>query len=186
MFGVKNMRETGADGRCGLNCRKGNLTNIIRLIDPEASSDLIEGQSLLETSHIRVHMANILGIEKNERFFQIETKCENILDILNAHSGVLSNIFVSSMEILLIVSDLDDQGHVKGFLHVFSENKWDEMTHMHRIANINLNHGRLGIKMRIIFGTCLGLCRYRDKKVFLFHRHLGEDADPDGRKKSHG
>lgn len=125
MFRLKNMRETAANSRGRLDCREANFSDIIRLIDTEATTHLVKGQRFLESRDIGVHVTYIFRIKENEGFFEIETQSQNIFDILNAHTGVFFDILVTPMEKLLIISDLDHQRHVKCLLHIFGEYKWN-------------------------------------------------------------
>jgi hypothetical protein len=159
MFRIKNMGETSAYSRCSLYSRERDLTHIIRISHPETSLHLIKRKMFLESSHIGIHMPNILGIQKNKGFLQIEAQSQNILDIFQAKSCVFRNIFIPFMEIFLIVGNLDNQRDIKGFLHVFSEHEGNQMAQMHSFAKI------IDRTWKVLF-----LCR--DRKVFLFHNCL--------------
>ena len=83
---------------------------------------------LLESTDIGVHDAHIPRIQDDESFFRVKAQGQNILDILVSHLGVFIQISSILMEVFLVVSYLNDEGHIKGFLHIFAEDEWKHVT----------------------------------------------------------
>ena len=76
-------------------------------------------------------MLYVLDIGKNEGFGWIKPKRNNILNVVDAHSDCTFWSFklkLRSVDVLLVVSDLDHKGNIESILQILSENKWNSVT----------------------------------------------------------
>lgn len=64
---------------------------------------------LLEPADIRVHMPNILAVDKDESLLWVEPKSNDIFDVFVCKFGVVAQILIALPlpEILLIIRDLN-------------------------------------------------------------------------------
>jgi len=78
-------------------------------------------------------MLNVFDIRKNKSLRWIESKRNNILNVIDAHSDCTFWSFefeLGSVNVLLIVGDLNHKRNIERILQVFSEDKRNSVTEM--------------------------------------------------------
>lgn len=91
----------------------------------------------LDTENILVHMADVIAVRKDEGLFGVETKGQNVLDIILAHlERTFGSVKINFrlVNVFLIISDLNDKRNIEDPLQPLCENKWDAMTHVECIS----------------------------------------------------
>jgi len=134
---AEDVGERVTEGGSGLNRWKSKFTDIIRIIKAENAFDLIKIDVLLYTDHIGIQVLNVPNVRKNESLLWIKTKGDDILDVVDAHldCAILTFKFILRLvDILFIVSDLNDERHIKSLLQVLREEEWDRVPHVQRIS----------------------------------------------------
>ena len=89
------------------------------LFEPEDSLYLAIIDVFLELDYVGVQLLDVVNIGENEGFVGVEPKRKDIANVILAHLiGSFRPIQLNLLlvQILLVVSDLNDQGHVEGFL----------------------------------------------------------------------
>lgn len=123
----KEVRETRGKTRSGLNSWIRSLSAAITELEPEDSLKRCQVDMPLEPANIRIEESHVLRIEANEGVFGIEANRKNIFDILKSQMRKFLEISSLLVEVLLVIGDLDDEGHSEGLLHVLAE---DERQHV--------------------------------------------------------
>lgn len=72
---------------CGasLNGRESELADIVWVVKPKDSFDLVVVYVLLYSKDIRVQVLDIFNVWEYEGFLRVESKCNNIFDVLMSH-----------------------------------------------------------------------------------------------------
>ncbi len=78
---------------------------------------------LLESANIGVHSSHILRIDKDKGLFRVKPQSQNVLNIFISQFSELSQITAILMEIFFVISDLNNEGNVKGLLKILVEDK---------------------------------------------------------------
>jgi len=127
------MRESIWESRDGLDGRERKLSNIVGFFETKDAFDLGVVDVFLDTNDIRVHMLNVVNIWEDEGLFRVEAESKNVFDIVFSHlDGTFGTIKLNLrlVDILLIVGDLNDEGHVEDALQPLSEDEGDAMAHV--------------------------------------------------------
>jgi hypothetical protein len=114
-----------------LNRRVGNHPTVRALIESKDSLKLVKGNAFLDLDHILVQIADVLAVSEDEGLLRVEAESDDVFDV--AH-GVLLNFLKSvvlSEQELLIISYLNDEGHIKSLLQVGSENHRNRVSQVH-------------------------------------------------------
>ena len=133
---AKDEREGGGETRSRLDRREADLSNWTAVVKSENPLHLVVSHALLDLDNVLVEgraLTHEGEVGENESFLDVESKCNNILDILPGQAHRLLLLQVLPQE-LLIVGHLDDQGHIKGLLQPFSEEEGNEVAKVHRIT----------------------------------------------------
>lgn len=102
------------------------LSNVVRLIKSKNTFDLVEVYMLLNFNYVGVQMLNVFHIGEDECFFWVETESNNVLNVVYAHGNCAFWTFelkLWSVNIFLIVRDLDYEGNIKSFLQILCEDE---------------------------------------------------------------
>jgi hypothetical protein len=86
---------------------------------------------------------NILSIHKDEGFSRVETKGNNVFDILVCHFLHLFQCIFRLEHEFLVISNLHHQRYIKNFLQPLSENHGDG------VAKVQLFRGRSSASIKI-------------------------------------
>lgn len=81
----KYMWERTWESWGSLNCRESKLADSIWFIETEDTFNLVKVDMLLYTDNIRVQVLDVLCVIKDESFLKVESKCNNIFDVLTRH-----------------------------------------------------------------------------------------------------
>ena len=112
----ENSIEATRKGWCSLNGRICNHSAVCTLIEAENTLELIKSNALLDLNCVLVQVLNVLAVGKDEGLLGIKAKSDDILDVAD---GVLLDFIKGVLrpeEELFVISDLDDQRHIEGFL----------------------------------------------------------------------
>lgn len=137
MSSAEDVRESVRESRYGLNRRERELSNVVLRLEAKDALNLRVVDVLLDADHVRVHVANVVDIAEDESLLGVETEREDILDIVASHLvRALGTIKVDLrfVNVLLVVSDLDDKGHVKNALEPLSEDEGHAMAHVESVS----------------------------------------------------
>ena len=88
---------------------------------------------LLGFYNVWEQVVNVIDIRENEGFLRVESKGNNIFDVVDAHLNCTIRAFkftISSKDILFVISNLDNKGDIECILQVFGENHRHTVTHM--------------------------------------------------------
>ena len=88
----------------------------IIILEAENSTNLTQSNMLLRFDYIWIHLLNIIWVTEDKCLFWIKSECNNILDIVVSHAKSLFPGLLFVVKVFLIISDLNDKGHVKCFL----------------------------------------------------------------------
>mmetsp|Transcript_56151 Transcript_56151/g.64089 ORF Transcript_56151/g.64089 Transcript_56151/m.64089 type:complete len:224 (-) Transcript_56151:324-995(-) len=125
---TEDMRERiGETGSC-LNSREGEFSTVVTIVESENTSDLVGGNMSLTLQNVGVQVLDVFDIGENESFLGVKSTGNDIFNIFHSHLNALIQFEILFMNILFIISDLDDQRDIKSLLQVFSENKGNKMT----------------------------------------------------------
>ena len=133
----KDVREGIGKSGHSLNRRESELSDVVLRQKAEDALDLRIVHMLLNANDVRVHVADIIDIAEDECLLRVETKGENILDIVASHLvGALGSIKFNLLlvNVLLVISDLNNEGYVENTLEPLGEDERHTVTHMEGIG----------------------------------------------------
>ena len=113
------------------------LSDVVRFVKSKDSLQLIVVDMLLHFDNIGVQFPDILDVRENECLLGIEAESYDVHDVCFAHldRSLLSfQIQLRSIEVLLIVSNLDHNGYIEDTLQVLTEDERNTVTDVDSIA----------------------------------------------------
>ena len=125
------MRERVTECRGGLNRWEREFSNVVRLIETKNTFNLVVIDVLLDFDNVRVQMLYVFDVGKDECFFWVKAESNNVLNVVYSHRHCAFWTFelkLWSVNIFLIIGDLDYEGNVESFLQVLGEDEWDSVT----------------------------------------------------------
>ena len=89
---------------------------------------------LLELQNVGVEILDVLYVRKDKGLLRIKTESDNILDVGDSHLNGLLKSILRSVEILLIVSNLDNYRNIESFLEVSGEDERNSVAQMESLS----------------------------------------------------
>ena len=132
----KDEREGGGKARSCLNGWKADLPNWTAVVETENTLHLVVRHTLLDLDNVLVEgrtLAHESEVGEDEGFFNVESKRNDVLDVLPGQAHRLLLLQILPQE-LLVVRQLDDQGHVEGLLQPLGEEEGYEVAKVHGVT----------------------------------------------------
>lgn len=88
---------------------------------------------LLHSDHVRVQVLDVLDIRKDKGLFGVKAEGDDVLDVAETHRNRALRSFkfqLGTVDVLLIVGDLDDDRQIERFLQPLTKDEWDSVTKM--------------------------------------------------------
>ena len=107
------------------------FSNVVRLIETKNTFNLVVVDVLLDFDNVRVQMLDVFDVGKDECFFWVKAESNNVLYVVYSHGHCAFWTFelkLWSVNIFLIIGDLDYERNVKSFLQVLGKDEWDSVT----------------------------------------------------------
>ena len=130
----KDLREAGGDARRSLD---GGVGCLPRVPGEVQSEDGLAGGKVdmpLEETDVGVELADVLAVEEDESLALVEPESENVLDVLESDPREPLEGGALAPEVLLVVGNLDNEGHVKGLLQILGEDEGHEVAHVQTVT----------------------------------------------------
>jgi hypothetical protein len=108
----------------------GKLPDGIILIETESTLDLVHCGILLDLDCVGIKMLNVSRVHEYENFLWVVAEGNDILDIANGHLLYSFEVKLRSVQIFLIISDLDDQGYIESLLQIVVDDEGDGVAKM--------------------------------------------------------
>lgn len=108
----------------------GKLADGVILVEAEGTLDLVHCGILLDLYSVWIKVLNVSRVHENEHFLWVVAEGNNILDIANCHLLYSFEVKLRSVQIFLIIGDLDDQGYIESLLQIVVDDEGDGMAKM--------------------------------------------------------
>jgi len=134
---AKDVWERVGERGNGLNGREGELADGIGLIKAEDTLDLVVVDVFLDTDDVGVEVLDVGDIGEDKSLCWVEAERDDVLDVVETHlNGALRTVQLKfrPVDVLLIVSDLDNKRHVKSVLQVLREDERNSVTHVEGVS----------------------------------------------------
>lgn len=131
------MWERIAECGGGLNGWERKLADVVWLIEAENTFDLVVINVFLHFDNVGVKMLNVFDVWENECLGGVESKRNYVFDVVKTHlnSSLWSfKLHLWLVNVLLIVCDLDHEGHVESLLEVPCENEGNSVAHVESLS----------------------------------------------------
>ena len=125
------MRERVTECRGGLYRWEREFSNVVRLVETKNTFNLVVIDVLLDFDNVRVQMLDVFDVGKDECFFWVKAESNNVFYVVYSHRHCAFWTFelkLWSVNIFLIIGDLDNERNVESFLQVLGEDEWDSVT----------------------------------------------------------
>ena len=134
---AEDMRERVRKSGDGLNRRERELSNVVALFESENALDLTVVNVLLDADHVLVHVLDVVDVGEDKGLLGVEAECKDIFDISEAHGdGAFGAVKLDLLlvDVLLVISDLNDKRDVEDALEPLCEDEGDAVTHVEGIG----------------------------------------------------
>ena len=112
---------------------------------------------LLGLKNVRVHLLDVVDVREDEGLGRVEAEGQNVLHIVLSHLVRASWSFkldLGLVDVFLVISDLNHEGHVENALKPLGENEGDAVTHVEGVSR--------GTSTRVQIERLLGLIGVQD------------------------
>ena len=124
------MGEGVTEGGYWLNRWVGKLPDWVIFIEAESTLYLVHCGILLHLNGVGVKVLYIARIHEYENLFWVVPEGDDVLDIADGHFLHSFEVKLGSVQIFLIISDLDDQGNIESLLQIVINDEGNGMTKM--------------------------------------------------------
>mmetsp|Transcript_10997 Transcript_10997/g.41053 ORF Transcript_10997/g.41053 Transcript_10997/m.41053 type:complete len:432 (+) Transcript_10997:2819-4114(+) len=121
-------------GRCRLDRWEGLASDVVRIAEAEDPTGNAEGHPLLNVHDDRIHGGDVVQVAEDECLALVKTACNDVLriEVGQLVASVQGQVLLEKE--LLIIRQLDDQGHVEGLLQVLREMEGNQVPEVQRLA----------------------------------------------------
>lgn len=120
---AEDVGEAGGEAGSRLNSGISSHAAVVAHLKAEDSAEGIEIDVTLEAANIRVEIAHVLRVDEDEGLLRVQADCDDVLDVLVGQVGEFFQVASLLVEVLLVVSHLNDERHVEGLLQVLAEDE---------------------------------------------------------------
>ena len=106
------------------------LPDGVILVEAESTLDLVHCGVLLDLDSVGVQVLDITRIHEYENFLWVVPEGNDVLDIADGHLLHSFEVKLGSVQIFLIIGDLDDQGYIESLLQIVIDDEGNGMTKM--------------------------------------------------------
>lgn len=100
------------------------------LVEAESSLYLVHCGILLDLDGVGVQVLNITRIHEDENLLWVVPESNDVFDVADGHLLHRFEVKLGSVQIFLIVGDLDYQGYIESLLQIVIDDEGNGMTKM--------------------------------------------------------
>ena len=108
----------------------GKLPDGVILVETESTLDLVHCGILLDLDGVGVKVLNVSRVHENEHFLWVVAEGYDVLNIADGHLLYSFEVKLRSVQIFLIIGDLDDQGYIESLLQIVVDDEGDGVAKM--------------------------------------------------------
>ena len=108
----------------------GELPDGVILVEAESALDLVHCGVLVDLDGVGVEVLDVSRVHEYENFLWVVAEGNYVLDIADGHLLHSFQVKLGSVQIFLVIGDLDDQGNIERLLQIVVDDEGNGMTKM--------------------------------------------------------